>query len=421
MKATLFLRFRVRFLVVALGTFVSVATEANEAVQVFILAGQSNMEGKAAAYTLDAALKDPLLVETFEHLKQGDQWTVRDDVFVTFLDNTGRGGFPKHGGLTVGFGSEKTVRNEAGVKVPHPGVGPELGIGHVLGDRLDSPVLLIKAAWGGRAVKYSFRPPSAMPEDEALRAEVAEIEARRQAAIERAEKAKAEGRRGKQPPAPRSFEAHKAGYGADYRRILSETQRVLEDIAAYVPNYDPEAGYDLAGFIWFQGWNDGVGAGNPDYTEQMAHFIRDMRRDLGAPELPFVIGELGTDGLEATGWVAAFRQQQSAIATIDEFQGNVKVAETAPYWPSVPDMSAEWASFRILAQANSDRSEDDPLRVDPGEFYRQNWENKYRAQLAYTSDKRYHYLGSGACYYEMGASMGRAMLELLASSPARLP
>lgn len=146
-----------------------------------------------------------------------------------------------------------------------------------------------------------------------------------------------------------------------------------------------------------------------------------MRRDLEAPELPIVIGELGTDGLEAMGWVTDFRHRQSAIAAIDEFQGNVRIEKTAPYWPLVPDVSAEWASFRILAQANSDRSEDDPLRVDPSEFYRQNWENRYRAQLAYTSDKRYDFFGSGACYYEMGASMGRAILDLLASSPARLP
>ena len=51
-----------------------------------------------------------------------------------------------------------------------------------------------------------------------------------------------------------------------------------------------------AGFAWFQGWNDAIGEGNPNYVDQMAHFIRDMRKDLKAPKMPFVIGELGTDG-----------------------------------------------------------------------------------------------------------------------------
>ena len=63
--------------------------------------------------------------------------------------------------------------------MPHPGIGPELGIGHVLGDFFEEPVLLIKAAWGGRSVKYSFRPPSAMPSDEIIRKQVNEIEANR--------------------------------------------------------------------------------------------------------------------------------------------------------------------------------------------------------------------------------------------------
>jgi hypothetical protein len=38
---------------------------------------------------------------------------------------------------------------------------------------------------------------------------------------------------------------------------------------------------------------------------------------------------------------------------------------------------------------------------------------KYKELLAYTSDKRYHYRGSGACTYLMGESMGKAMLEMV--------
>lgn len=366
-------------------------------VKVFILSGQSNMEGKASVTTLNAVMEDPRLKDQFKHLKQNGQWVVREDIWVTYLDKKVRGqsDLPLYGPLTVGYGSQKQERDENNKRRTVASIGPELGIGHVLGDHYDDQVLLIKAAWGGRAVKYSFRPPSAMPSDEQIKEEVAAIKARK-------------------PSAEVTFESRKAGYGSDYRKILSETRRVLDDIKKYFPGYDPDQGYEIAGFIWFQGWNDGVGSGNPEYVSQMAHFIRDMRRDLKSPDLPFVIGELGTDGPEAKGWVKAFRDQQAAIAALPEFKDNVRLARTAPYWPThIPDMSGKWSEFRSRAKQNEAKPKDDPTRIDPGQYYLLNWAQKYRKQLAYTSDKRYHYLGSGACYYQMGQSMGRAMVDLV--------
>lgn len=268
-------------------------------VKVFILSGQSNMEGKAAAHTLDAVINDPKTRAQFEHLKPNGKWLVRDDVFVTYLDKKTKGEspLPLFGPLTVGFGSQKQIRDADNKRITVPSLGPELGIGVVLGEHYEEPVLLIKAAWGGRAVRYSFRPPSALPTDEQIKAEVAAINAKRQAAIDRQKANPKKKPKPTRPPA--TFEARKEGYGSDYRKILSETKRVLDDISQYVPNYDADQGYELAGFIWFQGWNDGIGSGNPDYLDQMSHFIRDIRRDLKAPALPFVIGELGTDGPKA--------------------------------------------------------------------------------------------------------------------------
>jgi alpha-galactosidase len=232
-----------------------------------------------------------------------------------------------------------------------------------------------------------------MPTDEEARTEVEAIKKRK-------------------PRAQVSFASHKAGYGADYRKILSETRKALGNMKQYFPDYDESLGYEIAGFIWFQGWNDGVGKGNPDYVEQMACFIRDMRRDLDTPKLPFVIGELGTDGPDAGGWIANFRQQQREIAALPEFKGNVRLAQTAEFWPSYPDMQEKWNAFRAEAKKNQAKPADDPTRMDPGQFYQKNWVRKYKEELAYTSDKRYHYKGSGACYYQMGESMGRAMLEM---------
>ena len=87
---------------------------------------------------------------------------------------------------------------------------------------------------------------------------------------------------------------------------------------------------------------------------------------------------------------------------------------TARFWPAdLPDLQDEWNEFRANAEKNSAKSENDPTRIDPGEFFFKNWVQRYKKEISYTSDKRYHYLGSGACYYQMGESMGKAMLELL--------
>ncbi len=84
-------------------------------VKVFILAGQSNMEGKAAVSTLDAVINDPKTHDQFKHLKPDGKWLVRDDVWVTFLGrqpSRGSDEIPNHGKLTVGFGSHKTDKKD---------------------------------------------------------------------------------------------------------------------------------------------------------------------------------------------------------------------------------------------------------------------------------------------------------------------
>ncbi|MHC4169540.1 MAG: sialate O-acetylesterase [Planctomycetota bacterium] len=377
----------------ALGAGASNA-EAKGPVKVFILAGQSNMEGKALASTFEPVIADAETREKFRHLKTDGKWSVRSDVWVTFLDKQikGKSDIPLYGPLSVGFGGHKLARDENNKKYPALTVGPELGFGYVVGDHYDDQVLLVKAAWGGKSVKRDFRPPSAMPTDEQLKQELEQI-------------------RKKNPDL--TLEELREAYGKYYRKMIEEVEKVLADIKKYFPNYDESRGYEIAGLVWFQGWNDGVGRGNPDYAEQMAHLIRDLRRDLKTPGLPVVIGELGTDGPDAQGWIATFRSQQAEVAAMPQFAGNVRLARTAQFWPKVPDMSEQWKEFRASARANEGKSKDDLTRIEPGLFFRKNWVRRYKRELAYTSDKRYHYLGSGACYYQMGEAMGKAMLEMV--------
>src|SRR5687767_9976840 len=89
-----------RVLLVAVA-FLPTVARADEAkakpVRVFILAGQSNMEGKAKLSLLEHQAKQPATQQLFAHLRAGDGWRQRDDVFIKFLDRKGK--------LTVGFGS----------------------------------------------------------------------------------------------------------------------------------------------------------------------------------------------------------------------------------------------------------------------------------------------------------------------------
>ena len=96
-----------------------------------------------------------------------------------------------------------------------------------------------------------------------------------------------------------------------------------------------------------------------------------------------------------------------------EFKNNVRLAKTAHLWPTKPDMSKQWEEFYDKAKANEAKPKDDSTRMDLGKFYQKNWVQRYKKQLAYTSDKRYHYHGSAACYYQMGQSMAKQMLQIV--------
>jgi alpha-galactosidase len=71
--------------------------------------------------------------------------------------------------------------------------------------------------------------------------------------------------------------------GKDYRRTVEFTREVLANLKQYHPEYDPAVGYDLAGFVWFQGWSDNNANHGPHYAQNMTNLINDLRRDLGSP------------------------------------------------------------------------------------------------------------------------------------------
>jgi len=124
-----------------------------------------------------------------------------------------------------------------------------------------------------------------------------------------------------------------------YRMMIEHVKKVLADPKRVYPEYDAKDGYELAGFVWLQGFNDlvdGTTYPGPDqpgkydvYSDLLAKFIQDVRKDLSAPKMPFVIGVLGVDG---EGKNVNFRKAMAAPANMPEFKGNVVAVETAPFW-----------------------------------------------------------------------------------------
>ncbi len=80
--------------------------QANDKLKVFILAGQSNMEGHAKIATFDYLADDPATVPLLKKMRDAEgKPRVRDDVWISYLtgsrDQNGEG----FGPLTAGYGS----------------------------------------------------------------------------------------------------------------------------------------------------------------------------------------------------------------------------------------------------------------------------------------------------------------------------
>jgi hypothetical protein len=121
--------------------------EAKKPIKVFVLAGQSNMQGQALLKTLDHLGNDPKYGQFLKKLKGPDgAYTVRDDVWIYY--DRGKNNVKK-GPLTAGYGASDNH------------LGPEWMFGQIMGDRYENTVLLIKTAWGGASLAVDFRPPSA--------------------------------------------------------------------------------------------------------------------------------------------------------------------------------------------------------------------------------------------------------------------
>ena len=335
-------------LVIFLSHATSFGVDTSKKVKVFILAGQSNMEGKAKVELLEYQINQPETRDFFKHLKRDGRWVERDDVWINFLNRKGK--------LTVGFGSPNRI-------------GPELEFGNTVGDYFEEQVLIIKTAWGGKSLGRDFRPPSSgLPSEEKL------LEIIRQT-----------NERNKKRDRPQvTLEEVRDTYGYYYREMMKEITTTLRELDGRFPEYKGQ-GYEMAGFVWFQGWNDMFDPDfQADYGKHMTNFIRDVRKDLNVPDLPFVIGQMGQGGPEgASNRMQPIKDAQASMEVIPEFKGNVKVVRTDLFWDRKAAALVE------------------------------NWRDHVDEWNKVGSDSGYHYLGSAITFSKIGRAFGEAMLELI--------
>lgn len=253
-----------------------------------------------------------------------NKWTQHQGVWVIFNETADDDGLPSgfptpgpnggywHGELSVGYGGfhkgltiyNRTNRTE---------VGPEIGLGWALGDayaKTGQQVLIIKTAWGGKTIDGDFRPPSSVAANP------------------------------KGPPV-----------GPYYTRMVAEVADALSKLKTFFPSYS--GSYELAGFVWHQGWNDAccsrAGTTPGVYEFDLANLIRDVRKDLKAPKMKAIVGTSGMcgfadynkypigdgDGYQHCGDVcsklaAPIITAQLAVGNSEkypEFKGNVKSVE----------------------------------------------------------------------------------------------
>ena len=266
-----------------------------DAVKVFILAGQSNMEGHGKVEMgYDPAgsgkeVKGGIGCLRTEAKKNKDmaKWiaadgsiVVRDDVWV--VNTIGKG---QKGRLTTGFGKG-------------PWFGPELGFGQVIGDAFDEPVLLIKTAWGGHDLGVKFRPPSSGT------------------------------------PTYQKAKFKPDDVGSSYRKMMEVVKDVTGNLATHFPELKGRK-VEFVGFGWHQGWNDGCSDEmTAEYEKNMVNFIKDVRKELGVKDLPFVIANTGQNGPATKGRFATLCETQMAIGDPKkhpEFKGTVASVDTRPF------------------------------------------------------------------------------------------
>ncbi len=264
------------------------------------------------------------------------KWTERKDVWYKGVVTAGANKW-----LSVGCGAGSNS------------IGPELGFGHVVGEYHEEPVLILKASQGNRSLGWDFLPPGSkrFEHEGYVYAGYKDSPARWEKGTE---------------PKPINWYA-----GKQYDDCFGAAHKVLENFDSEFPHWKGR-GYEIAGFVWWQGHKDGGEPSASRYEQNLIRLIKTLRKEFKAPSAPFVIATIGFGGWEMAGPHKTVAEAQLAVSgekgKYPEFKGNVKTVETRGFWRDV-DVSPRNQGF--------------------------------------------HYNQNAETYMEVGNALGRAMAELL--------
>ena len=283
----------------------------NKPVQVYILLGQSNMLGsgritpgkKGPEGSLTHAVKEkglyPYLIDD-----EGN-WTVRRDVRNVRVMGSGLGGMRL-------FNNEwMTIKGRA--------IGPEIGIGHHLGNATDAPVMILKSCIGNRALGWDLLPPGGEGFEFTDSKGVTWVHPGYKGSPEK-------WRKGEEP------ERIKWYAGMQYDGDIARAKKVVADLAKFYPG---AKSCEIAGFFWWQGDRDSRSeALSSRYEKNLVHLIKRLRKDFDAPNAKFVCATLGQTERGDTGNGGKILDAMFAVdgdfGKYPEFKGNVAVVYTHP-------------------------------------------------------------------------------------------
>lgn len=343
-------------------------TNKKKPVKVFILSGQSNMVGfgrrdGSGLGTLETMVK---VGKRFPNLvDEGGNWIANRNVM--------------YRGVISDIGNGPLGPNVAGSSF-----GPELGFGLVMDYVFDGPVLLIKSSIGNRSLSWDCLPPGSNGFDHSdgyTYAGYGESPGRWPtgedpkpiwwyAGKQYDDFFLHEADMGPQNWAtatdyPKSFQVrHKGivyvskaehtsssitepGNGADWSShwdvysVFNVTD-VLDNFSTEYPQW-ADQGFEIAGFVWWQGHKDQGEPAASRYENNLVNLIKSLRQYYGArypgriaPDAPFVLATIAFGGWDLSGDGLTVANAQLAISgetgKHPEFKGNVKTIEARGFW-----------------------------------------------------------------------------------------
>ncbi|MFU8893580.1 MAG: sialate O-acetylesterase [Luteolibacter sp.] len=242
-------------------------------VKVFILLGQSNMVGfgRVAGADKPGTLEHAVKTENLYPFLVDDDgnWTERKDV--------------RNVRVMVGRGGGMGVHNNEWMTIKGRAIGPEIGIGHHIGNLIDEPVMILKSCIGNRSLGWDLLPPGSESfeftgMDRKSKEETTWIYAGYKQSPNRWMKGT--------EPEPIGWYA-----GKQYDDDVANAKKVLEELGTYYPD---ATGYEVAGFFWWQGDKDRYDDAHAGrYEQNLVNLIKALRKDFSAPTAPFVMATLG--------------------------------------------------------------------------------------------------------------------------------